>query len=228
MTGQYSDSSGPLLAIDSASPTASYAIGHGSRVLAVTSAPSGPSSPGALRLIHEVLERAGCDLRDLAGAIAVRGPGSFTGLRIGLSTLLGLHRSTGLPCTSITTFDALAWQARDRPRPIVAAVDALRSEWFTQTFEPGRPPAPREAPRLRTAVDLAELGDVAMVGFEVERLTEAVPSAERIAADPLAVSVLELAEATEPSWEPATLTEPLYLRPPAATPPRRRAPTARA
>ncbi len=232
MPAQYSDSSAPLLAVDSASPRISVAVGGAGEVIAWREAASGRSSPSLLRMIDEVLAEAGLVPAALGGALGVRGPGSFTGLRVGLSTLLGMHRSLGLAATAVPTFAPLAWQARSAPGPLVAVVDALRGEWFTQSFETARggdaPPVPLEEPVVRAPAELAALGAATLVGFGLGALAEAGLPGERIEARPLAPSLIEWAAVAGIDWRPDALIEPLYLRPPAATrlkrPPTGRAP----
>lgn len=219
MSAEYSDSSAPLLTVDSASPTLSVAIGREGRALAERSAPSGRDAPSLLRLIDELLEETGLRLSDLGGAVAVRGPGSFTGLRVGLATLLGLHASLELPCTAIATFEPLAFQAGAGDVATVAVVDALRAEWFTQAYQSA---IATEEPTLRTAEDLARLGSIRVIGFRLDELADALPEAEVVEARPLAPTLLEWATNRKIEWDVWLLTEPLYLRPPATTPPKRR------
>ena len=73
-------------------------------------------------MVQEVLTEAGVGVRDLGGIAVLRGPGSFTGLRIGLATVLGLHQALGVPATAIPSLPVLAASAgvgegdRDRRR----------------------------------------------------------------------------------------------------------------
>lgn len=220
MSAQYSDSPAPLLAVDTASPRISVAVGDGGRVRAVREAASGRASPSLLRLVDEVLREASLEPAQLGGVIGVRGPGSFTGLRVGLSTLLGMHRSLGLAATAVPTFVPLAWQARDAGGRLVAVVDALRGEWFSQTFEAGLVAVAVEAPELRRPEELATVGAATVVGFGLKALEPAGLALDLREAAPLAPSLLEWAAAVRTEWNPLLLTQPLYLRPPAVTPPK--------
>lgn len=221
MSAQYSDSLGPLLAVDTASPTISVAVGDGGVVLARRVAASGRASPSLLQMIDDVLAEAELPPEGLGSALGVRGPGSFTGLRVGLSTLLGLHRSLGLPATAVPTFVPLAWQDRTRPGTVIAVVDALRGEWFSQRFRAGAVPTPLEEPVLREPRDLAALEARSVVGFRLGALDAAGLGSDLREACPLASALIEWAAAAEIEWDARLLTEPLYLRPPATTPPRR-------
>ncbi len=223
MPAEYSESSRPLLVVDTASPRISVALGRAGEVLASTEAPSGRSSPDLLRQIDGLLNETGLELGDLAGAIGVRGPGSFTGLRVGMATLLGMHRGCSLPATAIPTFVGLAWQVRATPGPVLAVVDALRGEWFSQLFSTeGDRPVPLEEPRLRTVPEVGDSEAQTIIGFDLGALEDAASVQNRVEASVLAPSVLEWAAITEIDWNPYVLTEPLYLRAPATTPPKHR------
>lgn len=64
-----------------------------------------------LNVVDEVLKSAGVALRDVASVAVSSGPGSFTGLRIGMSAVKGLAIGAGLPIIPVPTFEALAFQA---------------------------------------------------------------------------------------------------------------------
>ncbi|HEX2164131.1 MAG TPA: tRNA (adenosine(37)-N6)-threonylcarbamoyltransferase complex dimerization subunit type 1 TsaB [Thermoanaerobaculia bacterium] len=100
---------GPILAVDSASPVVSVAVAVGGAVRAERAVEIGRSSERLLAMIDEVLREAGVDgPRGLAGIVALAGPGSFTGLRVGLATVLGLHQATGVPAAAVPTLPVLA------------------------------------------------------------------------------------------------------------------------
>ena len=64
-----------------------------------------------ITLIDKCLQTVNCELKSLAGIAVSIGPGSFTGLRIGLSVAKGLSYASGVPLVSIPTLKALAWNA---------------------------------------------------------------------------------------------------------------------
>jgi tRNA threonylcarbamoyladenosine biosynthesis protein TsaB len=87
-----------------------------------------------------VLRDAGATLADVDRLAVAVGPGSFTGLRVGIATMQGLALTRGLLVTPVSTFDALAWHARAAaeamPDAIAAWVDAHRGEVFATLLAP--------------------------------------------------------------------------------------------
>jgi tRNA threonylcarbamoyladenosine biosynthesis protein TsaB len=84
-----------------------------------------------------LLERAGTALSEIDVFAVATGPGSFTGLRIGIATMQGLAFAEGKPLVGVSGFDALARIAGDIDR-IATWVDAWRGEVFAALYEDGR------------------------------------------------------------------------------------------
>jgi tRNA A37 threonylcarbamoyladenosine modification protein TsaB len=198
----------PLLVLDSASPTTSVAIAAAGRLLAERREPIARSSVRLLPMIDEALREAGTTLARLAGLVALAGPGSFTGLRVGMATALGLHPAAGVP-----------------DRPLFAVVDVLRGEWAVQEFAPaaeGAPPSPSGEPeRIATAELLRRAADAdgRIAGFGVAALGEEA-GPELCEPEALAAAAARELSLWPLEWDPSRLTEPLYFRPPAVTLPR--------
>ncbi len=77
-----------------------------------------------------VLEDAGAALEDVERFAVAVGPGSFTGLRVGIATIQGLALARAIPVAPVSTFEALAWHARGTASAIATWVDAHRGEVF--------------------------------------------------------------------------------------------------
>jgi tRNA threonylcarbamoyladenosine biosynthesis protein TsaB len=202
-----------VLAIDSGSPLVSVALGAGAQVAARRAMAMAHSSEALLRGIDEVLAEAGVRLAEIDGLVGLRGPGSFTGLRVGLSTLLGLHQALDVPATALPTLDVLRLAAPPTARRVVSVVDALRGEWFVKVFEDG---SAEETAELRTAAQIATLEPDCVVGHGTTALRDELPDSTQTVEGPeLAPLALRFVAQNAPEWSPATLLEPLYLRPPA-------------
>jgi|SRR5580693_5973674 tRNA threonylcarbamoyl adenosine modification protein YeaZ len=169
-----------VLALDTGSPLVSVALGRGGRVVAARAAAMERSSSQLLALAGEVLGAAGVRPAELAGVVALAGPGSFTGLRIGLATALGLHQALGLAALALPTLRVLAAEAAEAAPGrglVIAAVDALRGEWSAQPFTRAALPEPRGEMELVAAADLVrEAGGengALVTGFGISRLAAA-------------------------------------------------------
>ena len=120
----------------------SVAVTHGERLMAA---------------IDGVLRAARWELADIEAFAVARGPGSFTGLRIGLSTVKGLAFATGKPVVGIGTLDALAWRLPYCAYPVCPVLDARRNEVYAALYRTleGRLEL-LEAPRALAPATLAE------------------------------------------------------------------------
>ncbi len=90
-----------------------------------------------LPMVDTVMRRAGCALADLAGVAVSIGPGSFTGLRIGLSVAKGLVYGQGLPLVAVPTLEALASRAAGAGEArefVLPLLDSRREELYCQLF----------------------------------------------------------------------------------------------
>ncbi|MGH9381577.1 MAG: tRNA (adenosine(37)-N6)-threonylcarbamoyltransferase complex dimerization subunit type 1 TsaB [Thermoanaerobaculia bacterium] len=205
-------------ALDTGSPVTSVALARGEEILAARDEWGRLASERVLALLDDACREAGVTARDLEGLVALRGPGSFTGLRIGLATALGVFQAVGVPVTALSTLEVLAASVGPNEGPVLAVVDALRGEWSLQTFTcHAGLPEPVDEPRLVRPDDLPRSGRGVLVGFGVESLAEALAGSgiEVREAPPLAPVAARLAARLAPRWDPALLTRPLYARPPA-------------
>jgi tRNA threonylcarbamoyladenosine biosynthesis protein TsaB len=94
-------------------------------------------SERVLPAIERMLEDAGIALSALGGLAVSIGPGSFTGLRIGLSTVKGLAYATGLPVAAVPTLEAMAWVLPEARLPVCPVLDARRQEVYAALFRHG-------------------------------------------------------------------------------------------
>ena len=85
--------------------------------------------------IDHVLRQAGLKISDIDVFAVAIGPGSFTGLRIGLSTVKGFSYATGKPIVSVPTLEALAWNFPYCIYPVCTMLDARKKEVYTALFK---------------------------------------------------------------------------------------------
>jgi tRNA threonylcarbamoyladenosine biosynthesis protein TsaB len=125
-----------LLGIDTATWTASVALVDGDAVLAERSLPtSGSHGFSLVPLIEEVLGHAGATTGDLRGVAVSIGPGSFTGLRIGLATAKGLAFAQRIPIVGVRTLPALALAAGVQDGLVCPLLDARKGEVYAALVE---------------------------------------------------------------------------------------------
>jgi tRNA threonylcarbamoyladenosine biosynthesis protein TsaB len=184
-----------LLAIETATAHTSVALLRGERLIDEQASPSGtPAAEGLLPAIDSLLRRTGRPLAELQAFAVSLGPGSFTGLRIGVATVKGLVFGSDLPVVGVPSLAALALGAAT-DGPVVATLDARRGELYAAGFA-----APGGAP-------LDELPEGL---YDLAGLLAALPDACRIVGEADAVLGAALRErlAPEQRLEPAPGSAP--------------------
>jgi tRNA threonylcarbamoyladenosine biosynthesis protein TsaB len=144
-----------VLSLDTTTRAGSAALAHDGRVLREEA--SDPALPPASRLpgdLKALLEREGVELARIDVFAVATGPGSFTGMRVGIATMQGLALAMGKPLIGVSGFDALALaagsagtsrgEAANAPPPgrVATWVDAWRGEVYAALYEDGREAAP--------------------------------------------------------------------------------------
>lgn len=124
-----------LLTIQTATPAGSVALTDDSRLLGELFLDvRRPHGSWLLGAVHQLLEAGGMTVSDLDGFGVTVGPGSFTGLRVGLATVKGLALATGKPIAGVSTLRTLALQAPHAAFPVCAVLDARKKEVYAATF----------------------------------------------------------------------------------------------
>ena len=120
-----------LLAVESATSNLSVALLECEVVVAQTDEEA-EHAHGRLLLpaIDRLLTQRGWTLSDLNGLAVSIGPGSFTGLRVGLATVLGFRSVLGLPLAAVPTLEAMAWNLKSQDPPLVPLVRARTGEVY--------------------------------------------------------------------------------------------------
>ncbi len=124
------------LAIDTSTDNTSLAIVRDSRTVAeLTWQCQRNHSVELMPHLTQLLEQAGTSLGSLRGIIVARGPGSFNGLRVGVSTAKGLAFSLGVPLVGIGTLEAAAYQHAEGGLPVCPIIGAGRGEIATALYQ---------------------------------------------------------------------------------------------
>lgn len=87
-----------------------------------------------MTVVGQVVEQSGLQLAEIDIFAVASGPGSFTGLRIGLSTVKGLAYATGRPIVTVPTLEAFAWNLAWSRYPVCVMLDARRGEVYTALY----------------------------------------------------------------------------------------------
>ncbi len=126
-----------ILAIDCCSSSCSAAVMEDTRLLSLSLLDCGPGHSKTIMMqVDQVLKNADLTLSDMDYIATTVGPGSFTGIRIGVSTAKGLSQATGIGLIPLSTMDALAYSNTAPDKTVVACVlDARRQQVYNALYE---------------------------------------------------------------------------------------------
>lgn len=167
----------------------------------------------------EALAKAGIGYSDL-GAVAVSvGPGSFTGVRVGVSAARGLSLALGVPAIGVTTLEAIAAEHDDSKNATLVVIDAGRDHVYAAVYQ--------SFSRLRygpvmiafdDAVALAREGGLILAGSASEKVASTAGGDPFIASRAATADIAVYARIAAARGASADKPKPLYLRPPDAKP----------
>ena len=205
-----------LLGIDTCGPSGSVALGrltgmHAVKILAQKELEGRSYSATLVAAVGALLGDQGVGLGDIGCIVAVNGPGSFTGVRVGLSTVKGLAEGAGVPVVAVSRLEVLARKAG----VLSSALDAHRHEVFLRLVDcelritellAGAAELARIAPCSRTAVcDEAASGLLMAAWPEAELVRVGAPTAS----DALGVAAPDIASG---AFVDVALLDGHYLR----------------
>jgi tRNA threonylcarbamoyladenosine biosynthesis protein TsaB len=216
-----------VLAIDTALEACSAAVldtGRGGIIASETLPMARGHAEAVMPMIARVMDLAETEFAELDRIAVTTGPGSFTGLRVGIAAARGIALTSGKPAIGLSTLSGFAAQhiAEDDSTNVVCAIDARHEHVYLQIFGIGGRTivTPRIAP-LREAVRAATVAPARIVGSAANLVAAAWP---KTAAPPLLVEyrgapdiawIARLGAAAADGYGPP---RPLYLRAPDAQP----------
>ena len=125
-----------ILALETSAKSVSCALTQDGGVLASAYQCTGLTHSRTLMpMVEDLLKNAELTLRDIDRIAIAAGPGSFTGLRIGIAAVKGLAWAADKPCCAVSTLYAMAQNVRHMDGPIIGAMDARRNQIYNALFE---------------------------------------------------------------------------------------------
>ena len=215
-----------IILIETSTSLCSAALAEDGRIVSerVSGEPRAHASKTAL-FVSGMLSEKGLKVADCDAVAVSKGPGSYTGLRVGVSTAKGLCFGAGIPMISVGTLDTLVWQALDGGmlpescRHIIPMIDARRMEVYTGIFTPdGRQVSPTVARIIDADSFRGQLdeGPVLFIGDGADKCRDilASPNARFIQCCPKASSMMHPAMEALASkkFEDVAYFEPFYLK----------------
>ena len=124
-----------IIALESSAVTASVAVTEDERLLAQSFQNSGLTHSATLMpMVADLLKNTGLTLEEMDVVAVAAGPGSFTGVRIGVAAAKGLAWPGNKPCAPCSTLESMAWQCAHLDGEICAAMDARRNQVYCARF----------------------------------------------------------------------------------------------
>ena len=224
-----------LVFIETSTALCSTALAENGRIISTrkSSEPRAHASLTAV-FVKEMLDEAGWKVSDLDAVCVSKGPGSYTGLRVGVSTAKGLCFGGGVPLIAVDTLEILAHQAIEAGLPdgckaILPMVDARRMEVYTAVFSPTGERLGDIAPVVLDADSFSELfasGPVAVIGDAAEKFAPLRATADgsvfmQCCPEASAMLVPAMRKYEKKEFEDTAYFEPFYLKQFIATTPKK-------
>lgn len=185
--------------------------------------------------LSRLLEQSGLDIKSAEGIIVARGPGSYTGLRVGISSAKGLAFSLGIPIVGISTLEADAYQHAETGLPVGSILNIGRGEIAAATYQMKGKKWVRLAAEHITTVDAlcSEIttktvlcGEyLPLVAAEIKKRLKqmaVIPSPAALLRRAGFLAELGLKRIKAGDCDDSATLQPLYLRAPAITQPKKR------
>ena len=217
-----------LLHIETATDVCSVALSRGTEIIGLKEEAGGNNhAKNLLPFVDEVLKQSGVHMSEINGVAVSIGPGSYTGLRIGVSTAKGIAYTAGIPVMAISTLESIAQGAKalwsetsTESVQIVPMIDARRMEVFTTRFDYDMQPLEEVSSKIVDENTFSELLSEQKVLFcgngmpKCRELLSAFPNACFIDAPISAKNMLPTAlkKWQNSDFENVAYFEPFYLK----------------
>ena len=208
-----------LILIETSTALCSVALAENGAVTAYreSSAPKAHASLTAV-FVQEVLAERGLKLSDCDAICVSKGPGSYTGLRVGVSTAKGLCFGSGKPLLAVGTLDTLVAQAEGDYKFIIPMIDARRMEVYAAVFENGAQVTQTEPVIVdeNSFSEYLEQGSCLFIGDGAGKCADVIkhPNAHFRQCNPKASAMLfpAMNAYNEKRFEDVAYFEPFYLK----------------
>ena len=200
-----------ILAIDCVHEACSAAFFDGEKIVSeIVEKMEHGQAERLIPMIQEVLSAGNVGFQDIEAIAVTTGPGSFTGVRVGLAAANGIALAADLPMIGVSVLEVLAWKSyRLFPdiKKLCLVLETKRDDYYIQFFEDGKSLA---APEVLQANAVKERKEFTFAGNAVDRLIKEIGSVPMIKVDmPSASDVALFANGRKALKE---YPEPLYLR----------------
>ena len=215
-----------IVLIETSTALCSTALAENGAIISYreSSAPKAHASLTAV-FIKEMLEERGLSPQDCDAFCVSMGPGSYTGLRVGVSTAKGLCFGSGKPLMAVGTLDTLVAQTREIPgldgdlKYVIPMIDARRMEVYTAVFTPEGKQLTPTTPAIideNSFAEQLEQGQCLFIGDGAGKCADVIrhPNAHFIQCNPKASAMLIPATSAykEKRFEDVAYFEPFYLK----------------
>lgn len=221
-----------ILSIETGTDICSVALSNDGELMALRESSEGRDHAKKVAIfVDELLKETGVQPADLDAIAVGKGPGSYTGLRIGVSFAKGMCYALNIPLISVGSLDALVQVARDdydagivdvededwNRATLCPMVDARRMEVYTQLFNTNgasQSDVTAEIVTSETFADVRTNGKLVIFGNGAEKCCEVLPDALYISITPSARGIVALAEQAfnNNQFEDIAYFEPFYLK----------------
>ena len=214
-----------IIFIETSTELCSTALSEDGKIISTRENANRQHAALAAPFIKEMLDEHGLMVKDCNAVCVSMGPGSYTGLRVGVSTAKGLCFGAGLPLIAIGSLDTLVWQAigenliPEGCKHIVPMIDARRMEVYTAVFSTDGKQLSETEPKIidsESFTDLLAQGPVLFIGDGAGKCADTIKSknAHFIQTCPKAEAILKPAIKllAERRFEDTAYFEPFYLK----------------